>query len=98
MRSVAGSIMVGFSLVAQVLNEWMRHFFFVGYNLAKGAMLEGGGSFTAPPIYSDPATVNISLLVRIILWVVMIFGFVIFLSGLEDTDKKNKLRKHPRKK
>jgi hypothetical protein len=45
MRKIAGSILVGFGLTAAVLNEWMKHFFYAQYNIAKGMMLQEGRKF-----------------------------------------------------
>jgi uncharacterized membrane protein len=85
MKKIAGSILIGFGLMAQVLNEWARHFFYAAFNMAKGIMLEGGGSFTAPAMYSDPTMVKLSIGTRILTWVIIVFGFGLIVT---DMDRK----------
>ncbi len=60
MKKIAGSIMVGFGVLAKVLSQWSRHFFYAAFNIAKGTMLQAEGSFTAASMYSDPTLVTIS--------------------------------------
>jgi len=92
-KAVAGSILVGLSLLSEVLNEWFSHFFFPLLNMAKGAMLEGGGSFRTPPAYADPGPglagidgfgVNIFVGTRVIIWLVFALGIAIMVWGLRE--------------
>lgn len=85
MKTIAGSILVGLSLLAEVANEWLHHFFFAVFNIAKGTMLEGGGSFSAPPFYAHPETVQIFIGTRIIIWTFMVLGVVMIIWGLLET-------------
>jgi len=41
MKIIAGSILAGLSLLAEVVNEWLHHFFWAAFNIAHGVMIEG---------------------------------------------------------
>jgi len=85
MKTIAGSILAGLSLLAEVVNEWLHHFFFAALNIAKGTMLEGGGSFSAPSFYAHPETVQIFTGTRIIIWIFMALGIVLVIWGVLET-------------
>jgi len=85
MKTIAGSILAGLSLLAEVVNEWLHHFFFAAFYIAKGTMLEGGGSFSAPPFYAHPEAVQIFTGTRIIIWIFMALGVVLVIWGLLET-------------
>jgi hypothetical protein len=85
MKKIAGSIMVGFGVLTKVISEWSRHFFYAVFNIAKGTMLQGGGSFTVPSMYSDPTLVTVSTITNILIWLTIIFGL-----GLIVIDLKHK--------
>ncbi|MFO7968190.1 MAG: hypothetical protein R6U44_11390 [Archaeoglobaceae archaeon] len=83
MKIVAGSILTGLSLLAQVVNEWASHFFFAAFNLAKGMSLEGAGTFSPGP-YTDPAAVQIFVGTRVIIWVLMAVGIGLMAWGIKE--------------
>ncbi len=86
MKTIAGSILAGLSLLAEVLNEWLHHFFFAAYNIAKGTMLEGAHEFAPGPYYSQgPEAVQIFIGTRVIIWLFMALGVVLIIWGLRET-------------
>ena len=96
MKTIAGSILVGLSLLSEVLNEWASHFFFPLLNIAKGLMLEGGGSFRTPPAYTNPDItftgidgygVGIFIVTRVIIWLVLALGIALVIWGLREKQK-----------
>ena len=96
MKKVAGSILVGFSLLSEVVNEWSSHFFFPLLNIAKGEMLEGGGSFRTPPAYTNPEIaltgidgygVGILIVTRVIIWLIFALGVALVIGGLREKQK-----------
>lgn len=94
LKKVAGSILAGLSLLAEVVNEWMQHYFWAVANIAKGLGLVGGGGFETPGKYADVLSfpydpMNIFSLTRVILWVFIAFGIILIGWGLwEDRDNK----------
>jgi len=88
MKTIAGSILAGLSLLAEVVNEWLHHFFFAAFNIARGTMLEGGGRFSAHSFYAHPETVQVFIGTRIIIWIFMALGVVLIVWGLLETKTK----------
>lgn len=94
MKKVAGSILVSVSLLTEVVNEWMQHYFWAMANIAKGTSLLGGGSFETPARYADVLSypynsLNIFIITRVALWASICFGLVLIGWGLwEDRGKK----------
>ena len=78
-RMIAGSILTGLGVVAQVLNQWCKHIFVALFYVGKGAMLEGGGSFRTT--YTNIELLNISVVTRILIWFVIAGGVALILSG-----------------
>lgn len=83
MKLVAGSILTGLSLLAEVVNAWASHFFFAAFKLAKGMSLEGGGSFSPGP-YPDPAAVQIFVGTRVLIWILMAIGIGLMAWGIKE--------------
>jgi hypothetical protein len=87
---------MGISLLSEVLNEWASHFFFTLFNIAKGTMLEGGGSFRTPPAYANPDItltgidgygIHIFIVTRVIIWLVFALGIALVAFGLLEKHK-----------
>lgn len=94
LKKIAGSILAGLSLIAEVVNEWLQHFFWAVANIGKGVNLSGGGSFQTPAEYAEVLsypydTLNIFILTRILLWIFIGFGILLIGWGLWE-DRKNK--------
>ena len=94
MKTVAGSILAGFSILGQVIHAWSQHFFYAFYQMGKGMVLEGGGSFSNLPMYNDGIT-TIFFCTRLLLWIGIVFGFYLIFTGLsEETARVTKRTKH----
>ena len=85
MKMIAGSILTGLSLMAEMFNEWLNHFFFAAFNIAKGAMLEGAGSFITPAIYADAQNVQIFIGTRIVIWLLIATGVALLVWGIKES-------------
>jgi len=86
MKTIAGSILAGLSLLAEVVNEWLHHFFFAAFYIAKGVMLEGAGEFSPGPYYPQgPEAAQIFIGTRIIIWIFMALGVVLVIWGVLET-------------
>jgi hypothetical protein len=93
LKKIAGSILTGISLLAEVVNEWMQHYFWAFANIAKGTSLLGGGSFDTPSRYADVLSfpyepLNIFILTRVALWASIGFGLILIGWGLWGDMKK----------
>jgi len=85
MKIIAGSILTGLSLLAEVVNEWLHHFFFAAFNIANGVMIEGAGEFSPGPYYPQgPEAVQIFIGTRIIIWIFMALGVALIIWGLQE--------------
>ena len=85
MKTIAGSILAGLSLLAEVLTEWLHHFFFAAFNIANGIMIEGAGEFDPGPYYPQgPEAVQIFIGTRIIIWIFMALGVALIIWGLRE--------------
>lgn len=96
MKVIAGSILAGLSLFAQVLNEWFSHFFYALFQIGRGVTLGGAGSFRTPPLYSNPTMADISgfgvdifILTRILIWVFIALGILLIVWGLREKEVSN---------
>lgn len=81
-KIIAGSILAGLGIIAQVLNQWLKHIFITLFYIAKGTMLQGGGSFTTPKIYTNLLSINSSIPTRITIWLIIIFGIALIITEL----------------
>lgn len=81
-RVLAGGIMLSVGVFSQMLNEWLRHLFVVYFYMAKGSMLEGGGSFTPLPEHSSLELVTISLGTQILIWLLVVGCGVFLLTAV----------------
>ena len=95
MKIIGGSILAGLSLLTEILNEWLHHYFFAAYNVAKGISLEGSGSFDAGP-YADafmlqgsPQSFHLFIIVRIIIWLFIVGGVALIVWGLREITQKS---------
>ena len=97
MKIIAGSILAGFGLFTEVVNEWLSHYFFAVLNIAKGMMLEGGGSFRTPPAYTNPAPaftgidgygIDIFIVTRVLIWAVFTVGIVLIAWGIRERPRQ----------
>jgi hypothetical protein len=93
MKIIGGSLLTGFSLLAEVLNEWSSHFFYAVFQIAQGVMLEGAGRFRTPPQYTNSGIsmtdifgfgVDIFIVTRILIWVFMVTGVLLVVWGLRE--------------
>lgn len=93
MKIIGGSLLAGFSLLAEVLNEWSSHFFYAVFQIAQGTMLGGAGIFRTPPQYANPGIsmtdisgfgADIFILTRILIWVFMAIGMLLVAWGLRE--------------
>jgi len=85
MKIIAGSILTGLSLLAEVVNEWLHHFFWAAFNIAHGVMIEGAGQFGPGPYYPrGPEAVQIFIGTRIIIWIFMALGVALIIRGLQE--------------
>jgi hypothetical protein len=93
MKIIAGSILAGFGLLTEVVNEWFSHYFFAVLNMAKGMMLEGGGSFRMPPAYTNPGLafsgidgygIDIFIITRVLIWIVFALGITLIIWGIRE--------------
>ncbi len=80
---IAGSILTGLSLLAEMINEWLHHFFYAAFNIAKGTMLKEG-SFDPKPYYEGPEAVQIFIGTRIIIWIFIAIGVILLIRGLRE--------------
>ena len=85
MKIIAGSILAGLSLLAEVVNEWLHHFFWAAFNIAEGVMIEGAGQFGPGPYYPrGPEAVQIFIGTRIIIWMFIALGVALIIQGLQE--------------
>jgi hypothetical protein len=77
--------------LAEVANEWCSHVFYALFNIARGVSLEGGGRFTTPTPYANPAMtgvdgfgVDILIFTRVIIWLFLAFGVALIVWGLRE--------------
>jgi len=85
MKMIAGSILASLGLIAEMLNEWLSHFFFAAVNIAKGAMFTGAGNFVTPAIYADAENVQIFIGTRIVIWLLIALGFTLLVWGIKES-------------
>ena len=84
MKIIAGSILAGLSLLAEVVNEWLHHFFWAAFNIAHGVMIEGAGQFGPGPYSQGPEAVQIFIGTRIIIWMFIALGVALIIQGLQE--------------
>lgn len=84
MKMIAGSILASLSLMAEMFNEWLSHFFFAAFNIAKGAMFTGAGNFVTPAIYADAENVQIFIGTRIVIWLLFALGIALLIWGITE--------------
>ena len=82
MRIIGGSLLTGLGLLAEVINEWLRHAFFALYYIAKGIMLEGAGSFPGVRGYEAPESVHLFAGTQILIWAAIVAGIVLLVQGI----------------
>ena len=83
-KLLAGSVLAGLSVVAEVLNVWLRHVFVSLFYVGKGQMLEGGGSFSTAAAYAEPTTVGAFVGTRVVIWVGILAGFALLAWGVYE--------------
>jgi len=83
-KLIAGSILAGLSLLAEVVNEWLHHFFWAAFNIAHGIMIEGARQFGPGPYSQGPEAVQIFIGTRIIIWIFMALGVALIIQGLQE--------------
>lgn len=88
LKKVTGSILVGFGVLAEVINAWLSHMFWAFGNIAKGVNSE----FNAPARYGEVLTypfnqLNIFTGTQILIWAIILLGLGLILLGLIE-DKK----------
>jgi hypothetical protein len=84
MKMIAGSILASLGLMAEMLNEWLSHFFFAAFNIAKGTMFTGAGNFVTPAAYADAENVQIFIGTRIVIWLLIALGFALLVWGIKE--------------
>lgn len=99
MKIIGGTLLTGLSLLAEVLNEWLSHFFYAIFQIARGVTLGGAGSFRTPPLYSNPGMADVSgfgvdifIVTRILIWVFMAMGILLVVWGLREEKVSNSNR------
>ncbi|OKY77138.1 MAG: hypothetical protein BTN85_1784 [Candidatus Methanohalarchaeum thermophilum] len=86
--------MVGFGLLAEVINSWLPHFFWAVAHIGRGLSLLGGGQFTAPSRYGEFLnapfnSINIFIGTRILIWAIIITGLALIVWGIiEEKNSK----------
>ncbi len=81
-KIIAGSILAGFGILAQVLSEWLKHIFVALFYAGKGSMLQGGGSFTTPVPYTAFETIELFMGTQVVIALAIIGGFSLIAYGL----------------